>query len=60
MLTEREVLIQLKRIGIREPSLLKVYLTDFKKYMETHHGLKILKTEKQLDALFNPDSPSAR
>ena len=44
MLTRREVLNELRRIGIREPSLLKEYLEDFEHYMETSYGLKIATT----------------
>jgi hypothetical protein len=46
MLTRREVIAQLKRIGITEPSLRKIYLQDFEKYMEINYGLKIGQTEK--------------
>ena len=41
MLTRREVLAQLKRIGVKDPSLRKIYLQDFEKYMEMNYGLKI-------------------
>jgi hypothetical protein len=41
MLTRREVLAQLKRIGVKDPSLRKIYLLDFEKYMEMNYGLKI-------------------
>jgi hypothetical protein len=46
MLTRREVIAQLKRIGVRDPSLRKIYLQDFEKYMEMNYGLKIGKEEK--------------
>jgi len=46
MLTQRQVIAQLKRIGVREPSLRKIYLRDFEKYMEINYGLKIEKEEK--------------
>jgi hypothetical protein len=46
MLTRREVLAQLKRIGVKDPSLRKIYLQDFEKYMEMNYGLKIGKEEK--------------
>lgn len=49
MLTQHEVLRELKRIGVRDPSLLKIYLKDFEKYMQIHHRIKIVKTNKQLD-----------
>ena len=41
MLTRREVLDELRRIGIKEPSLLKEHLEEFEHYMELSHGLKI-------------------
>ncbi len=41
MLTRREVLNELRRIGIKEPSLLREYLEDFEHYMEVSYGLKI-------------------
>jgi len=43
MLTRREVLIELQRIGIKKPSMLKLCLRDFENYMATNYGLKILK-----------------
>jgi len=46
MLTRREVLTQLKRIGVKDPSLRKIYLLDFEKYMEMNYGLKIGQEEK--------------
>jgi hypothetical protein len=41
MLTRREVIAQLKRMGITDPSLRKIYLQDFEEYMERNYGLKI-------------------
>ena len=41
MLTRREVLAQLKRIGVKDPSVRKIYLQNFEKYMEMNYGLKI-------------------
>jgi hypothetical protein len=46
MLTRREVIAQLKRTGVRDRSLRKIYLRDFEKYMEINFGLKIGKEEK--------------
>jgi hypothetical protein len=46
MLTRREVLAQLKRIGIEAPSLRKIYFQDFEKYMEINYGLKIGQEKK--------------
>ena len=47
MLTRREVLIQLKRMGERKQSYLKAYLRDFEYYMFTNYGLNVVKTKKQ-------------
>jgi hypothetical protein len=47
MLTRREVLNELRRIGIKDPPLLKEYLEDFEHYLETSYGLKIATTEAQ-------------
>jgi hypothetical protein len=46
MLTRQEVIAQLKRIGITDPSLRKIYLQDFEKYMQINYGLKIGQEEK--------------
>ena len=45
MLTRREVLAQMKKIGAKEPALRKIYLRDFEKYMEKNYGLKIGKED---------------
>ena len=47
MLTRREVLIQLKTMGVKEVSLLKVYLRDIEKYMGTNYGIEIMKAKRQ-------------
>jgi phage terminase small subunit len=41
MLTRREVLNELRRIGVKDPALLKKYCDDFEHYMEINNGLKI-------------------
>lgn len=51
MLTRREVLIKLQRIGIKKPAMLKLSLRDFENYMAKNYGLKILK--KKSDPLLN-------
>jgi hypothetical protein len=51
MLTRREVLVQLKTLGVKEVSLLKLYLRDIEKYMETNYGMRILKGKRQKDDL---------
>ncbi len=47
MLTRREVFNELRRIGIREQSLLKEYFEDFEDYMEISYGLKIAPTKAE-------------
>jgi hypothetical protein len=47
MLTEREVLAELRRIGIKEPFLVKNYLGEFEEYMAINYGEKIIKKEKR-------------
>ena len=51
MLTRRDILMELKRMGVRKPSLLKSYLRDFEKYIGNHYSFEILKTKKKLDPL---------
>jgi hypothetical protein len=46
MLTRREILLELKRIGVMKPSLLKSYVRDFEKYIGNYYGFRILKTKK--------------
>jgi hypothetical protein len=43
MLSRREVLIELKKLGVKEPSLLKAYLRDFEQYMKKNYGMEIIK-----------------
>jgi hypothetical protein len=47
MLTRREVLIQLQRMGTNKQSYLKTYLRDFESYMAKNYGLKIVKAPKR-------------
>ena len=47
MLTRREVLMELKRLGVETPSSLKISLREFERYMGTQHGLEIVKTKKE-------------
>jgi hypothetical protein len=49
MLTRRDILMELKRMGVRKPSLLKSYLRDFERYIGNHYSFEILKTKKRLD-----------
>jgi len=55
MLTRREVLAQLKRIGVKDPSLRKIYLLDFEKYIEKNYRAQIGQKEKM--ALKTKDGP---
>jgi hypothetical protein len=41
--------MELKRMGVRKPSLLKSYLRDFEKYIGNHYSFEISKTKKSLD-----------
>jgi hypothetical protein len=41
MLTRREVLLQLKRVGVTEASQMKICLRDFEKYLVENHGVVI-------------------
>jgi hypothetical protein len=47
MLTRREVLMELRRLGMGTPSSLKISLREFERYMGTQHGLEIVKTKKE-------------
>jgi hypothetical protein len=47
MLTRREVLIQLKRIGANKQSDLKTYLRDFEKYILQKYALRLDKKKKK-------------
>ncbi len=59
MLTRREVLIQLQRIGIKKPSMLRLCLRDFEHYIAKNYGLKILKTKAQASSSKSELSPEA-
>ena len=48
MLTRRDVLSELRRMGVRKPSLLKNYLRDFERYIGTYYDFQISKTRKGL------------
>ena len=49
MLTRYEILKELRRMGVKEPCLLKAYLRDFEKYIGNHYGLEIVKTKKKME-----------
>jgi len=46
MMTRRDVLDQLKRVGIKELSLLKRSCRDFENYMAVNYDYEILRKEK--------------
>jgi hypothetical protein len=57
MLTRRDILNELRRIGIKEPSLLNEYFEDIKHYLEINYGLKFSPTREQLEEeVFKQDS----
>jgi len=41
--------MELKRMGVRKPSLLKSYLRDFERYIGNHYSFEISKTKKSPD-----------
>lgn len=60
MLTRRDILAELNRMGVKKPSLLKSYLRDFERYVGTYYDFKISKTKKKLNHQpdENTESPS--
>jgi len=48
MLTKREVLRELQRVGITKTSQLRECLKDFEKYMLNNHGVCVSRTKKGL------------
>ena len=51
MLTRQEILRELRRIGVKEPSLLKTYLKDFEHYMEINYGSEFDKRKGALQGI---------
>ena len=49
--------MELRRMGVRKPSLLKSYLRDFEKYIGNHYSFEILKTKKEARS---PSQPGLR
>jgi hypothetical protein len=47
MLTTREVLEELRRVGVKDRISLRAYLKEFEDYMITHYGVKILDTKRK-------------
>ena len=60
MLTRHEILRELRRIGVKEPSLLKKYLKDFEHYMEINYGLEFDKRNGALQGITDLHTLSAR
>ena len=58
MLTRRDILNELKRMGVKKPSLLKSYLRDFEKYIGTYYSFEVSKTKKRLDRQPSQDTES--
>jgi hypothetical protein len=59
MLTRRDILNELNRMGVRKPSLLKNYLRDFERYVGTYYDFKISKTKKKLNHQPNQNAESS-
>ncbi len=47
VLSRREILNELRRLGIKEASLLKEYVEDFEHYWEIHHELRIASASEE-------------
>ena len=60
MLTRRDILAELNRMGVTKPCLLKSYLRDFERYVGTYYDFKISKSKKKLNHQpnRNTDPPS--
>ena len=58
MLTRRDILTELKRMGVTKPSLLKDYLRDFERYIGTYYDFRISKVKKRLTHQPNPETES--
>jgi len=49
MLTRPDVLFELRKKGVKKPSLLKSYLRDFERYIANYYSFEVLKTKKRLN-----------
>jgi len=58
MMTRRDVLDQLKRVGIHELSLLKRECREFENYMAVYYDYKILKKENEANPPLSPQNPT--
>jgi len=56
-MTRREVLEQLKRVGIKDLSLFKRSCRDFENYMAVHYDYEILKKERSVTTPAFPLNP---
>ena len=56
-MTRRDVLEQLKRVGIKDLSLLKRSCRDFENYMAVHYDYEILKKERSVTTPAFPLKP---
>jgi hypothetical protein len=59
MLTRQEILRELRRIGVKEPSMLKTYLQDFEHYMELNYGSELDKRNGALQGITDLNTLSA-
>ena len=57
MLSRRDVLTQLTKLGVKQQSLLKAYLRDFEKYMKENYGLEVLKKSSHTTQKEPPPTP---
>ncbi|OGP76945.1 MAG: hypothetical protein A2W09_09065 [Deltaproteobacteria bacterium RBG_16_50_11] len=54
MLTRREVLTELTRMGVKKLSLLKTCLREFEKYISTYYGFQVLRPKKTRQGDLSP------
>jgi hypothetical protein len=58
MLTRRDILTELNRMGVKKPSLLKNYLRDFERYVGTYYDFEISKSKKKVNHQPNQNTES--
>ena len=59
MLTRQEILRELRRIGVKEPSMLKTHLQDFEHYMEINYGSEFDNRNEALQGITDLNNLSA-
>lgn len=59
MLTRHEILSELRRIGVKEPSMLETYLKEFEHYMEINYGSEFDKRKEALQGITDLNTLSA-